>query len=146
MYLILMNNDIDCDWNTYWILIEVHNTLHDIHKYFWLKYIFTVMQLLMEIHIDFWWKYIFTFGSPGRSPSSFIVFWPSGLQWPKRNRWPFLRAYRHRKTFVPISHRLYSAMTRMPSKTPTQINLYRFCTAARWKNNLMKNGTSHIFF
>ena len=32
------------------------------------------------------------------------------------------------------------------SKTPTQINLYRFCTAARWKNNLMKNGTSRIYF
>ena len=26
-----------------------------------------------------------------------------------------------------------SVMTRMPSKTPTQINLYRFCTAVPWK-------------
>ena len=39
----------------------------------------------------------------------------------------------------------FSAMMMIPSKTPTQINLYRFCTAVRWKNNLMKNGTSHIF-
>ena len=92
------------------------------------------------------WKYIFTFGSPGRSPSSFIVFWPSGLQWPKRNRWPFLRAYRHRTTFVPISHQ--PAMMMIPSKTRTRINLYWFCTATadRWKNNLVKYETSHIFF
>ena len=39
----------------------------------------------------------------------------------------------------------FSPMMMIPSKTPTQINLYRFCTALRWKNNLMKNGTSHIF-
>ena len=139
------------DGNKHLLLIEIHT--------YWQrwKYILTVMEihidcdwntfgLLVEIHIYFWWKYIFTFGSPGRSPSSFIVFWPSGLQWPKRNRWPFLRAYRHRTTFVPISHQ--PAMMMIPSKTRTRINLYWFCTATadRWKNNLVKYETSHIFF